>query len=307
MTKDVAKSSVIAFEQAEFVRRARDPKLRKFDPISAIKIGYKVFSIAKSLGLFGGGSSTQDAINDIYKHINALYQEIQNLHARLDEVREELIGLVLEVEYRNIAADVVGLSQGVGSLTGGDDHSFLDAGFLDSEPNHIRLLERLDENAQSLDLAVIFLNYLDLFIYHASCRVVVVSGAPSLPLTLKETLLIELTEELSKFCSIARDRLFEMFEASYEVKMCGRDIFNDDDGTAFGAQESWGYGRIDTSECLGVTRISIKIGGPAAIAYNDEQRRKAVARVEAEIRRVAREEADAIWNEKYADFVDLES
>ncbi|MEE4277714.1 MAG: hypothetical protein V2I82_04510 [Halieaceae bacterium] len=306
MTKDISEIAVSASERAEFIQGALDAKILKFDPVTAIKIVTTVVSIAKEIGLFGKDSSVDDAIADIYSHINRLYQEIENLHVRLDEVRSELINLVLEVEYRNIAADVIGLSQGVGSLEGGSEHSFLDAAFLDSEPNNLKLLDRLDDNSEPLERAIIYLNYLDLFIYHSACRVVVVSGAPSLATPLKRAILGELKQELHKYCMLARERIFDIFQAGYTIRMCGREIFNDDDGTPFGAIEHWGYGRTETSDCSRVTTISIKVGGPAAIAHNKAQQKKAAIAVQAEIDRVARQEADSVWNEKYRSFTELE-
>lgn len=305
MTNDTITTAVAAKERETYLRDLTTDAPAAIDPVTAFKIATTAYKIAKELGLFGKDTSLEDSISDIYSHINRLYQEIANLHARLDEVRDELINFVLEVEYRNIAADVLGLSRGVGSLSGGEDHGFLDAAFLDSEATNIKLLERLEDNAAAENRDVPFLRYLDLLIYHAACRTVILSGAPSLPFALKQTGLDDLEKDVARFSALAREKLFNIFYAQFRVSVCGNEVFNDDDGTPLGAIEFWGYVREGSAECNRVETIGIDVGGAAAMARNRRGREQAAAKVDAEIRRIATEAAEGVWRDKYRAFTAL--
>lgn len=272
------------------------------DPVSIIEAAYKAYSIAKTLGLFGD-SSIENAIGGIAAEINKIYREIEALHQRIDAVRNELINFVIEVEYRNIAAEVISLTKAIGALQSGQDSDFLAAAYLDTAPNEYKLLERLDENTVPTERAAIFVRYLDLFIMHANCRLAILLRAPALPLHLRVSEIRSLRDNLQKYCLIARDRLFDIYKAGYTIRICKRDGLEDDDGRDIGVTDTWGYTLDGEEGCTGVTRISLRSGsGQELIRRNRQLKDGARKKVEDEIRRLSRLRADEQWNRDYRTF-----
>lgn len=275
------------------------------DPLTIIEAAYKAYGIAKTLGLFKD-NSIENAIGGIEAEINRIYREIAALHRRIDAIRSELIDFVLEVEYRNIAAEVISLTNAIGALQSGEDTEFLNAAYLDTAPNEYKLLERLDENSSPTDRAGIFVRYLDLFIMHANCRLAILLRAPSLPLRLRVSEIKSLRDNLRKYCLIARNRLFDIYLNAYSIRVCDRDGFFDDDGREIGVSDSWGYTVVGEVGCTTVTRVFLRAGsGDELVRRNRDLREGARNKVEQEIRRLSRQQADEVWERDYEKFTIL--
>lgn len=280
--------------------------LTAIDPVSIISAAGKAHSVGKALGLFKD-DSVESSLSELGAEINKIYREIAALHQRIDEVRQELIDLVLELDYQNIAADVVGLSKGIGALEGAPNADFLDAAYLDSNPNEFKLLDRLDAYSGPIDRAGLFLRYFDLFVMHAACRLAIFAGSPSLPMSVRVSELLTLRDNLKIYALVARERLFDISRASYNVSLCSRESFNDDDGRVMGVSDNMGYRRSNQQSCTVVASVYLQAGSGSALGdQNRRLRAGAVQKVEAEIKRISRRDADGEWVAKYRLYTELD-
>ena len=285
---------------AEFLAESSTLALRANGYIEAAKLA---LTLAKELGLFGD-DSVEESLDEIYAHIAELYSRIAELSVRIEEVREELINLVLQIEYRNIAQDVIKLTSAVGSLSQSGAHGFLDAAFLDIEPNHGKLLERLEENWSSADSIPRFFAYLDLFIVHCATRSVIISGAPSLGKALKKKLLVEQASSFVEIVRHAENRIAAIERLDFEASPCGfLEPFNDDDGTTISADLVYGVYRKSVKSCEPVKKITLYPGGSGAIAHNEKVRAEAIALVNARIDTIVSQIAREKWEVKYGGLI----
>lgn len=296
---------IVSLHELEEFHKSLDNKA--LDPITVLKVAKSAYSTAKELGLLGP-SDTELALNDINQHIGKLYREIEKLHQKIDTVRDELINFILEVEYRNLAADVISMTKSIGNLEAtGSEQYFLDAAYLDSETVFVKLLERLGELRNDSKKAPLYMRYLDLLVIHGASRIVIVSGAPSLPVEAKADLLEEIETELAEFCQVGLAQLTAIFKAPKFVKRCSVDTMTDDRGRPMAALEYFGWGVLGSSACNVVKRVLTSSGpiGGIVLARNEAKREKARQAVQKEINRISHEEAFSVWEPNYKPYTAL--
>lgn len=268
------------------------------DPISIATGAYKIY---KEIKLWQNENARMDAIAEINEHISRLYEEIARLSQRIEAVRDELLDLIDEVEYRNLVGEVRGLSKALGDLSGSNNRTYLDAAHLIAQQAYIRLIARLEDNFEGADIGHRYIRYLDLFVLLVACRVTVIAGAPGIEDQTKDQLLTDQTSSMLEYTEHAKKRLFDVILRTYEVcRMRSADQVIPPQEGDFSGQIAlaFGYRKKGTNDCTFVAfaHISgVRITPPAERAAKQRVSR----RINQEINKVSLVEAAALWEAKY--------